>query len=359
MKFEVLEPKYKEYAVTGYGFSGNAAKDGIEAGFEYLEALGEIELSSVRGKIVYMNGGIGDETFKKLIEAGVVGVVTPSGTYFDKTTDSDIDERMLRPRHLENGVLPAVCMRIKDACGMLESKPTRVRLTLEQEEGEADSHNVIAEIKGTEKPDEVVIYTAHYDSVVYSHGMFDNASGTAMILEMLRYYKAHPPKRTVRFVWCGSEERGLLGSKAYIAAHEADLAGIRLCVNIDMVGTLLGHDDYRIIGTEDFVHAVQFLYKKVGYPMSVRQDIYSSDCIPFADKGIPAINIIRSCPQGGSQIHCRRDIIDIMSAESFEKTCNFLALFSDEVVNSVFFPIERKIPDNMVEKIDKYLRKKK
>lgn len=359
VKFEVLTPKYKEYTVSGYGFSGNAAKDGIEAEVLYAETLDELLLTDAKGKIVLLNGGIGDATFKKLIEAGAVGVVCPSGTFFDKTSESDLEERMLRPRHLENGVLPAVCIRIKDMYALVNSKPKTARLTLEQSEGEADSQNVIAEIKGTEKPDEVIVYTAHYDSVVFSHGMFDNGSGTVMIMEMLRYYAAHAPKRTVRFIWCGSEERGLLGSKAYVAAHGDDLDKIRLCINIDMVGTALGHDEWRITGEEELVSAIRYLYKTIGYPMTVRQDIYSSDSIPFADKGIPGVNVIRTCPQGGSQIHCRRDVIDILSPDAFENTCNFLAAFSDKVVNSVYFPVAKKMPDNMVEKIDKYLLKKK
>ena len=93
--------------------------------------------------------------------------------------------------------------------------------------------------------------------------------------------------------------------------------------------------------------------------MTVRQDIYSSDSIPFADKGIPGINVIRTCPMGGSQIHCRRDIIDILSADALENTCGFLAVLSDKLVNAAIFPIDKKIPDNIVEKVDKYLLKKK
>jgi Zn-dependent M28 family amino/carboxypeptidase len=242
---------------------------------------------------------------------------------------------------------------------MIASKPEKVKLTLAQEEGEGDSQNVIAEIKGTEKPDEVIVYTAHYDSVVFSHGMFDNATGSATILELLRYYKANPPKRTVRFIWCGSEERGLLGSKAYVAAHEEEMKKIVLCINVDMTGPLLGRDEARVTGEEAICHALTYFYKEIGYPMNVKQDIYSSDAIPFADKGIPGINFMRVAAMGAAQIHCRYDTIETVTAESMERTTKFIAAFSDRVINSVFFPIEKKMPENMVEKVDKYLRKKK
>lgn len=358
-KLEVTEPEYKEYEVSGYGFSGNAAADGLEAEFAYLEALEPIDLVGVRGKIVFIAGGVGADGFAKLIDAGVVGFISSSGTFRETKETLDLDERMLRPMHIEKGQIPGVCMRMTDALALVASKPKKVRLTLAQEEGEADSQNIVAEIPGTEYPDEVILYTAHYDSVVFSPGMFDNASGTATILELLRYYKENPPKRTVRFLFCGSEERGLLGSKAYVAAHGDLLDKIRLCINVDMTGPLLGRDEARVTGEEALCHAITYFYKEIGYPMNVRQDIYSSDSIPFADKGIPGINFMRNAAPGTAQIHCRYDVIETVTAQSLERTARFIAALSDRFVNAVFFPIERKMPDNMVEKIDKYLRKKK
>ncbi len=358
-KLEVTEPVYKEYEVTGYGFSGNAAADGIEAEFVYLEALEPIDLVHVKGKIVFVAGGISADGFAKLIDAGVVGFISCSGTFRETKDSYDLEERMLRPMHIEKGQLPGVCIRMTDALALVASEPKKVRLTLSQEEGEADSQNVIAEIPGTEYPDEVIVYTAHYDSVVFSPGMFDNASGTATILELLRYYKENPPKRTLRFVFCGSEERGLLGSKAYVASHEDLLDKIRLCINVDMTGPLLGRDEARVTGEESLCHAITYFYKEIGYPMNVRQDIYSSDSIPFADKGIPGINFMRTAALGTTQIHCRYDVIETVTAQSLERTAKFIAAFSDRLVNAVFFPVDKKMPDNMVEKIDKYLRKKK
>ena len=114
-----------------------------------------------------------------------------------------------------------------------------------------------------------------------------------------------------------------------------------------------------VTGEESLCHAITYLYKELGYPMSVNQDIYSSDSIPFADKGIPGVNFMRRAAAGSSQIHCRNDVISILSGESLERTANFTVAFSDRMINSAFFPIERKMPDNMVEKIDKYLMKKK
>ena len=357
-KLEVLSPFAKEYPVTGYGFSGNAAKDGIEAELIQLDAFEELDLLDAKGKIALYGGGINANGYEKLIKAGVLALICTGGNWLDKKGEYDLDERMLRPLMTEKGVIPTVCIHINDAQQMLEKGAVKVRLTLEQEEGEADSRNVITEIKGTERPEEVIVFTAHYDSVVFSHGVFDNMTGVVTLLELVRHYLKNAPKRTVRFIFAGSEERGLLGSKAYVAAHEDLLDNIRLCVNVDMTGPLLGRDCARVTGEEAVVHALSYISKEIGYPVAVWQDIYSSDGIPFADKGIPAINILRQASNGFAQIHCRHDVLSRLNAKKLAATAYFTEIFCDRFINSVVFPIEKKMPDNMVEKVNKYLAKK-
>ncbi len=359
VKLEVTEPFKGTYEASGYGFSGNAAKDGIEADFYYLESFDQMCLDGVKGKIVLVAGGIGIDSYKKLIKMGALGFISTSGSWLDKKSDSDLEERMLREMFIDEGTIPGVCIRISDALKLVSSSPKKVRLTLEQSEGKAPSQNIIAEIKGTEHPEEVVVYTAHYDSVVFSHGMFDNASGTATIMELLRYFAKNPPMRTVRFIFCGSEERGLLGSKAYVAAHKEELGNIRLCINVDMTGPLLGFDCATVTGDMAICNALDFYKKEIGYAMEVRQDTYSSDSIPFADNGIPGINFLRKAAGGTTMVHCRHDTISQVDPDSMARTARFILDFSKVILNSVYFPIERKMPDNMVEKVDKYLRKKK
>ena len=92
-------------------------------------------------------------------------------------------------------------------------------------------YNVIAEIPGTEKPEEVVIISAHMDSWngPGSQGTVDNGTGTSVTIEAARILAAvgAQPKRTIRFALWGGEEQGLLGSKAYIESlSEAELANI-------------------------------------------------------------------------------------------------------------------------------------
>ena len=265
---------------------------------------------------------------------------------------------MLRKGHIDYGQIPGVCIRMKDAVKILKTEPEKARITLEQKEEEGDSGNILAQIKGTKYPEEVIVYTAHYDSVVFSKGMYDNASGSAMLLELLRYFKQNPPLRTVRFIWCGSEERGLFGSKNYVKSHEEELKDIKLCINVDLAGPVIGRDTAIVIAEDKLCHMIEYMYKEIGHPMSLRHDIYSSDCIPFADKGIPAVNFVRYGAPGAISCHSRNDVLEPISAKSLESTTRFIAQFSNRIVNAYMFPVERTIPEELVGKIDKYLRKK-
>lgn len=357
VSLQALEPFSKTYEVTGYGYSGNDAKDTIEAELAYIEGFDELSLMNVKGKIVLISSNISSDQFELLIKAGAVAFIGISGFFLDKKGSYDVEERMLRERQLKKGVIPGVCIHINDALSLVENNVTKVRLTLEQEQFEADSRNVVAEVKGTMYPDEVVVFTSHFDSVVFSHGMFDNGSGTVNNLELLRHYVKNPPKRTVKFVFTGSEERGLFGSKAYVRDHESELQNIKLCVNVDMTGVVLGRDYARVTGEETIVHSIDFFAKTIGHGITAYQDIYSSDGIPFADVGIPAINFYRSAINGLTQIHCRNDVISRMNPKALASTCIFIEKYMDVVLNSVVFPYARKMPDNMVEKVNKYLGK--
>ncbi len=358
VSFEVLEPFYKSYTVTGYGFSGNDAADGIEAEFAYVENAEPIDLADAKGKIVLITGGLSPETIKRLIDAGVKGFVSPSGLWYDQPSRTDLEERMFRQMHTENGIIPGVAMRSADCISLIRSGAKKVRLTLKQTEGEADSRNVIAEIKGKKHPDKMITFTAHYDSVVFSHGAYDNAAGSAILLELYRYFTEHTPDRTARFIWCGSEERGLLGSKAYIKENEGKLDNVLLSINVDLAGSVLGRDTAIVLADKSLLHYIEFMYKKMGFPMSAKYDTYSSDCIPFADAGIPAVNFVRFANGGSAVCHNRYDLLSQIDGKSLARTASFVAAFAGDMLNSVFFPVERIIPDDMKEKVDKYLRKK-
>jgi Zn-dependent M28 family amino/carboxypeptidase len=91
--------------------------------------------------------------------------------------------------------------------------------------GPIKSSNVIAELRGTEKPDEFVVIGAHLDSWDLGTGALDNGCNAALVIDALRAIKASEvlPRRTIRFILFSGEEQGLLGSRAYASHHRAEL----------------------------------------------------------------------------------------------------------------------------------------
>ncbi|MBX3461576.1 MAG: M20/M25/M40 family metallo-hydrolase [Planctomycetes bacterium] len=102
-------------------------------------------------------------------------------------------------------------------------------------DGPIELHNVIAEIPGSDKADEVVIVCGHLDSWHQAQGCTDNGTGTATTLEAARILAAvgAAPRRTVRFCLWGGEEQGLLGSRAYVQRHRAAMPKVSAVFNHD------------------------------------------------------------------------------------------------------------------------------
>ncbi|MGQ0646985.1 MAG: M20/M25/M40 family metallo-hydrolase [Gemmatimonadaceae bacterium] len=112
----------------------------------------------------------------------------------------------------------------------------RLRLDARSEDlGEVPMFNVVAELKGTEKPDEYVLLSAHLDSWDSASGATDNGTGTVMMMEAMRLLKAaYPnPKRTILVGHWGGEELGLVGSRAFSEDHKEVVNGLQAAFNQD------------------------------------------------------------------------------------------------------------------------------
>ena len=169
-----------------------------------------------------------------------------------------------------------------------------------------------------------IVLTAHYDSVALSQGAYDNMSGSVGILAIAEHFSKHPHRYGIHAVWCGSEERGLLGSKAYVKDHEEELNKIVLNVNLDMIGCTMGKFIACCTSEEKLVSFVEYLGNIEGFPVAAKQEVYSSDSTPFADKGIPAISFARIAPSNTATIHNSYDTKKVMKMEHMEKDIAFI-----------------------------------
>jgi len=149
---------------------------------------------------------------------------------FISTRDHDILYRHTNANEGEIDKLPMVIVAREDGerLGRLLESGHEVwgDLTIpNQIGGEIKAANVIAELKGSEKPDEFVIVGAHLDSWELGTGALDNGCNAALVIDALRVIKASglKPRRSIRFILFSGEEEGLMGSRAYATAHRREL----------------------------------------------------------------------------------------------------------------------------------------
>ena len=342
----------KEIVCKGYF---NAGSGEVEAPFYYLRSTDAYSLSLCKGKIVMIDGYLGYWMYQDLLENGAVGFITYDGNA--NYADCDIDQRELRSHVSKGNKIPGVNINAKSAIKLIKSGAKTAKITLKQEEYKGNSHNVIAELPGT--CDEWIVLTAHYDSTSLSQGAYDNMSGSVGLLGIAEYFTKKPHHRGLRFVWCGSEERGLLGAKAYCADHEEELGKVVLNINLDMIGCIMGKFISCCTTEEPLTHYIKYMGMELGFPLAVRQDVYSSDSTPFADKGVPALSFARIAPQNTATIHNSYDTLAVMSGQQMVEDIAFLNAFTERMANAVRCPVDRKIPDNMKEKLDIYLCRKR
>lgn len=340
-----------EIPCKGYLCAGSST---VEAPFYYLSNTDKYSLSQCQGKIVMIDGYLGYWIYQDLLENGAVGFVTYSGNA--NYPDRDIDQRELRSYVHKGNRIPGVNINAKDAIALIAKGVNTAKITLKQEETTGKSHNVLLEMPG--ETEEYIIFTAHYDSTSLSQGAYDNMSGSIGLLAIAQAFARTHHRYTLRFLWCGSEERGLLGSNAYCEAA-TDLNKCVLNINLDMIGCIMGKFIYCVTADEKLCHYITYMASELGFGITGTQDVYSSDSTPFADRGIPAVSFARDAPSNTATIHNRYDTMAVMSPEQMEKDIAFLIAFTQRMANAKRCPVSREIPENVKEKLDIYLLRKR
>ena len=342
----------EEITCKGYLLCGSGE---VEAPLYYLTNTDKYSLSLCRGKIVLVDGYMGYWMYRDIFEAGAVGFITYDGNA--NYADKDIDQRELRPHVSKGDKILGVNINAKDAIRIINEGVKTAKIVVEQDEYKGVSCNVIADIKGS--TDEYIVFTAHYDSTSLSQGAYDNMSGSIGLLGIAEYFLSNLHNYSLRFIWCGSEERGLLGSKAYVNAHESELEKTVLNINLDMIGCIMGKFIACCTAEEALVHYINYYASEYGFGIATRQDVYSSDSTPFADKGVPAVSFARIAPNNTATIHNSYDTMAVMKGEQMESDIDFITSFACRMVNACRCPVDKKIPDNMKDKLDIYLTRKR
>mgnify|MGYP002589597345 CR=1 FL=1 len=329
----------------------------VEGELYYMPGTDPVSVAGAKDKIVLMDTqGIGFFAYQDLMKAGAKAILFQYGnSYYPHT---DIDQRDLREAVVgeEKKVLCAM-IHSAQAVELVKNKVKQIRLEIRQKEYDGESHNVIAELPG--KREEWIVLSAHYDTTSLSHGAYDNMSGCAGLLGIMEQMKGKELNYGLRFVFCGSEERGLLGSKAYVRDHEKELRQTVLNINLDMIGCIMGKFIACCTSEDALTDYIRYLARELGFGISASQGVYSSDSTPFADKGVPAVSFARIAPSNTATIHNSYDTMALMQGQQMVEDIDFITAFASRMANAVDCPVKREMPDNMKEKLDEYLTRKR
>jgi len=238
---EVLGRNAQALNLTALGGSPGGTVEGEVVRFADLAALEAVPAGSLAGKIAFIDyamerardgSGYGPGSRVRsrgpsaAIRAGAIGYLMRSAG-----TDSHRNPHTGITRFDEGlAPVPSAALAVPDAdqlTRLLALGPQRVRVALDCGwDGSATSHNVIGEITGASKPDDVVLIGGHLDSWDLGTGAIDDGAGIGITMAAAKLIGELPqrPARTIRVVAFANEEQGLYGGKAYAQAHAADLA---------------------------------------------------------------------------------------------------------------------------------------
>lgn len=255
---EVLGAHAQPLAITALGGSPGGTVEAEVVRFADLAALQAAPAGSLAGKIAFVDyrmqpsrdghdygngGGIRARGPSAAIGKGAIGFVMRSaGTDSHRVPHTGMTrfDAGLTP-------IPSAALSAPDAdqlARLTSLGPTRIRLALDCGwNGTATSYNVIGEITGSRKPEEIVLLGGHLDSWDLGTGAIDDAAGIGISMAAARLLKPLKPARTLRVVAFANEEQGLYGGRAYAQAHAGEIARHVIAAESDLgAGRIYGFD---------------------------------------------------------------------------------------------------------------------
>lgn len=282
--------------------------------FERMKAIREADIKAWRENL--RNTGYSSRSIIKALEdAGAAAIIS---SYWSK----GFGVNKIFSARTKN--IPTVDLELEDY-GLVYrlvkrgKKPTLSIKAISKELGEVPTFNTIAEIRGTEKPDEYVVLSAHFDSWDGGTGATDNGTGTLVMLEAMRILKKiYPnPKRTIMVGHWGGEEQGLNGSRAFVEDRPEIVKNIQAVFNQDNgTGRVVN------ISGQGFLHAYDYLGRWLQIvPEEITQHIKTtfpgtpsrggSDYASFLAAGVPAFSLSSlSWSYSNYTWHTNRDTYD-------------------------------------------------
>lgn len=339
----LLQPRYKELPMLGLGGSIGTPRKGITAPVLVVRDFRELRehTDQAKGKIVLFNAPFTSygETVKYrirgAIEAAKAGAVA---SLIRSVTPYSLGTPHTGSSEYQGGIpkIPSAAITLEDA-EMLQrfqdrSQPMYLHLKMEaQTLPDANSRNIVAQITGSEHPDEIVVLGGHIDSWDVGQGAIDDAGGCFAAWEALRLIKSLglKPRRTIRVVMWANEENGLRGARAYYNQVGYDSVQNHVLA-IESDGGVFKPIGYGFSGS---IHAYQMI-SAIGYLLNpieagrITRGGGGADISPLMRDGVPGMGLITDGSKYFWYHHSEADTIDKLNADDYSKCIASMAVMA-------------------------------
>ncbi|WP_299492499.1 M20/M25/M40 family metallo-hydrolase [uncultured Shewanella sp.] len=349
-KADIIAPFQQPLVITALGGSIGTPKSGIKAEiirFNSLNALKAATSAQVQDKIVFidhktrktMTGAGYGETVSGRSQGAIIAAKKGAIAILIRSigTDSDRMAHTGLMKYSEDVVkIPAAAMSNPDADllnAMLKRSPN-ITLSLNMtssRQGFAQSYNVIAEVTGATKPQEIVLISAHLDSWDEGTGALDDGAGVAIVTAAAKLIQDLPnkPDRTIRVVLFAAEEVGLIGAKAYLKAHEKELNQHYIAAESDFGAGLIYQLDLNV-NQQAFheLHHSLLPMTSNGITLGNNHAYGGPDVSIFPNKGIPVASLKQNGFDYFDYHHTPNDTLDKIDPKKLQQNVAAYAQFA-------------------------------
>lgn len=345
----IVSPAPQNLVITALGGSTSTPPGGVEAEVIRFESMAELRAASadlVAGKLVFIDekmtrtqdgSGYGMAVRKRRNcaevtseKGGAACLIRSVGTQERRFAHTGM---MARSEAVGDG--PAAALSPPDAeqlTRLLGNGPVRLHLDIQVETSiEAPSGNVIAEIKGRERPEEVVLIGCHLDSWDLGTGAVDDGAGCGIVVGAAHLIKSlgTPPRRTVRVVLYGAEEVGVLGGIAYAERHAGELDRHILAAESDFGAGKVWRFDTRFgEGAMPYARAIQQVLQPLGIAPGNNAAYGGPDISMLPRSGVPVVTPRQDGWDYFDLHHTPDDTFDKIDPASFRQNVATYAAFT-------------------------------
>lgn len=353
-KLQVAAPFNQSLVVTALGGSVGTPFDGINSQvvmFNTLEELTQADAKDVKDRIVFINhalekdlrgsfyGQVVGGRSRGAVEAAKLGAkaivirsVGSSNNRFAHTGQMRYEDGIER--------IPAAAISVPDAQQLSKMLALNPELTLNMQmsnnlPGKVTSHNVIAEITGSKRPDEIVLISAHLDSWDEGTGALDDGAGVGLVMATAALLKQEKPERTIRVVLFGNEEGGLIGARAYAARHHQQLHTHVFASESDFgAGRIWRFDTGMGEQAQAFARTLQKKLAPLGIAMGPNTASGGPDVSVLKAQGVPVASLQQDGTDYFDYHHTPNDTLDKIDPAALRQNLEAWIIMTREIANS-------------------------